>query len=246
MRKILITGALALSAVVPLALAASNTSAATPVAEDQSIIFLWKGPVRDGREGSDVSNILARYLAYTEVHYPDSPVRVFSSRSRSSSFLYWFREHDDLASRQQLERTLGADEGWQALEREWGEHFGVEEEESIVYLFPIGGAARDDGSKFYRWLRVTRSPAMQVPLARAFAKKVVEHLEANYPGLEAPAYSADKSDPAAIYWMIDYESSSTWESIRARLLEDRTYVEMFREAEDLFFEEATSDFLVHF
>jgi hypothetical protein len=246
MRKITVVGALALSAVVPLALAASNTSAATPVAEDQPMLFFWKGPVREGEDGGDVSNLLERYLNYAGAHYPDSPARVFSSRSRSSSFLYWFREHDDLASRQQLERTLAADEGWQALEEEWGEHFAVEEEESNVYLFPIGGAGRDDGSKFYRWLRVTRSPAMQVPLARAFAKKVVEHLEANYPGLEARAYSAEKSDPAAIYWMIDYESSSTWESIRARLLEDRTYVEMFREAEDLFLEEATSDFLVHF
>jgi hypothetical protein len=204
------------------------------------MLFFWHGQVAEGQSRGEVHDLLARTKEYARAHYPDSPVRIQLHSLGSGDEVWWFREHDSLAQRQQVEREMPRDELWRALENEWGVRFD-DESATIAYLFPIGGAPRSDETKPVRWLRVTRSPALKLAPARQLAKRVVEHLEENYPGLDARAYAPDLHDPAQIYWMFDYESIDSWESIRRQVLEDAEYARLFEEADELFLEEALLD-----
>jgi len=246
MKTIHVTGALALFVVGPLALATSmHRPTSGRAAEPMPMLFFWHGRVAEGQSKGEIYGLLDRTKAYARTHYPESPVRIQLLSLGSSDALWWFREHDSVAARKQVEREVSGDKGWVALEDEWTVRFD-QGSAMIYYLFPIGGAVRDDGSKPFRWLRVTHSPAIQLAPARQLARNVVEYLEANYPGVDARAYSADIDDPTAIYWMVDYESVSTWESIRRRMLEDEEYTRLFEGADDLFHDDAAIEFLKDF
>ncbi len=72
-----------------------------------------------------------------------------------------------------------------------------------------------------------------------YPKRVADHLESHYEGLDASAYSAAVDDPAAIYWIFEYTDHAAFESIQLRLLEDEDYLELYQRAEGLFLDEET-------
>jgi hypothetical protein len=243
MKTISLTGALALAVAGPLALAISPAPGSMTVqaVEEMPMLFYWKGPIGEGPDGSNVPNLLMRTTDYAKAHYPEMPVRILMGLTEGST-VYWFEEHESFAAQVQLGRKMQRDDDWRAINAEWDATFDQDRAET-AFLFPLGGAGPDEGAKPLRWLRITHSPPALVLRAQRLAGRVAEYLEANYPGVDARAYSSDIKDASAIFWMIDYENTSSWESIRRRLLKDEEYARLFDGSESLFLEEAGTEFL---
>ena len=164
---------------------------------------------------------------------------------RNNDTAHWFQEHPSLAARRSWENQMEDDEAWRGLTDSLAENFKMDEAQR-TYLFHVAGPRTYDASKTIRRLRVTRAAPFKVPAARRFAARVVEYLEEQYEGLDARAYSADVHDPQAVYWMIDFDSTTVWESVRRYLLEDDDYIELMAEGDALFLESGTSELLVNY
>ena len=177
-------------------------------------------------------------MTQVKENHPDARLRILTNSFTKNDTVHWFMEHEGLTARMQFERELETDRGWDAIMEEAAQNFDLEND-FIVSLFPLGGAGLDDRSKPVRQLRVTHSSPERTLAAQRFARRVVEYLEATYEAVDARAYSADFSSPGTIYWMVDYENPSTWESIRGALLEDDAYSELLEGGEGLFLEEST-------
>ena len=115
-----------------------------------------------------------------------------------------------------------------------------------MYLFHLAGPLESTMDRAFRELTRTRSSYFNAPAARRLAIRIIEHLESTYDQVDARLYSPDIEDPQALYWMIDVESTSIWESFRRRLLADDTYIELMREGHALFHEDAESDLLARY
>jgi hypothetical protein len=243
MKTIPLTGALALAVAGPLALAVSPTPGSKTVqdVEEMPVLLYWKGPIVEGPGGSNIPNLLMRTGDYSKAHYPEMPVRILMGLTGGST-VHWFEEHESFAAQLQCAREMQRDDGWRAIDAEWETAFDPDRTET-AFLFPLGGAGSDEGAKPLRWLRITHSPPALVLRAQRLAGRVAEYLQANPPGVDARAYSSDMKDASAIFWMIDYENTSTFESIRRRLLKDEEYARLFDGSENLFLEEAGTKFL---
>jgi hypothetical protein len=133
------------------------------------------------------------------------------------------------------EEVLQADEGLQALVDQVTAVCG--EAPTVTDVYPLGGPNFDPRINSYRFFQTTRSPHSRVPLARSFARRVAEYLEARYEAMDVRTYSADAQDSTLIYWFYDYYSEASWDRIRLELLDDEDYLQLYREADGLFYDE---------
>jgi len=233
MRTVLVATAAVTAVFVPLALAASTDPGPRQESEQTPVLFYREIPVVEGH-WDEALDLWGRRGAHVRSNYHLNPHDASSEGTLRVLVIY-----PSFEAALETVAEMARDEGWQALQ-ELGRDIFREERSS--YLFPLGGAAFDG---FYpdslAVLRVTRSPHSKIPQARNLARRVVEHLEATYPGLDASAYSPDLDDPEAIYWIFDYSDLATWERTRASLVDDRIYLDLYREAEGLFQDELTRE-----
>jgi len=226
MRTIHVTGALALSVVSSLAIAAS----APPQSTEQPPVLRYRVvQIAEGRR-DEALRLWARFGSHFLSHYADDSYSAEGERM--------FRVFSPLDSFEQADgalRALELDEGWEALVQQTK---GVFVEDKTVLLFFLGGRPFNPGEEL-RILRVTRSPQSKVPLARAFAKRVADHLDSQYEDLGVSTYSAAVHDPSAIYWIFEYADHTAFESIQQSLLEDEVYLDLYRRVEGLFLPEET-------
>jgi tetratricopeptide (TPR) repeat protein len=229
MSRFLMVGALAVLLLGPSATAQSEADA-------PRMLFYWTQPFAAGRE-DDARGLLRRMEEHLTANYPEAlGRRTFTTPFATRPTLHSFARFESAAARLRFERELREDEGWAALQAELDQAFEQEGAEK-VFLFPLGGAGRDDPLLPYRWLRVAGTPPSKTHAARVLAAKLVEYLEERYPQIDARAYSADLHRPDAVYILIDYPDLTTWEQVRANLLVDERYRELEQRAEGLFLEQ---------
>jgi hypothetical protein len=185
----------------------------------------------EGRE-VEASELWSRFGSHFTAHYSPTVHGWTAGRVQVSlSRLGTFAEADRAMG--ELER----DEGWRALLEQAD---GRLLEDRTVLLFPLGGRPFEPAGEV-SFLRTTRSPASKAPLARAFAKRVTDHLDAAYEGLQACAMSPAVDDPTVIHWIFQYADHAAFETIQRSLLEDEDYLGLYRRAEGLFLDEETSE-----
>jgi hypothetical protein len=233
---------IAMVGLLVLASATRPEGTAARASDSLPILFYWTQPYVEGQEGQ-ARTLMWQVEAHINANYADSVhVAVFEDIFGGGTFHY-FNKLADLPSAWELGDVLTRDEGWNAL-TERAETLFDERAAWRGNLFPLAGAPFPPTPRPYRWLRVTRTHRSKLPLAQRFAARVVEHLEARYPEIDARAYSADLHDPGAIYWMFDYDDLAAWESVRARMLADDDYVALYEGADDLFIEEETKEWMI--
>ena len=249
MRTTPLAGALGLALVAPLALGPLTLVAATapgarsgPQAQAQPVLLYWSASLIPDSDAAP-TEFLVRIMKHMRTAHPDASLRVLTDAFGANKTIHWFAEQESLSARMQLEQELDADREWLALIEEAGEIF---ETDTLHNLFPLGGAAVTDWSKPVRQLWITRSPPDRVHAARRHARQVVEYLEANYDAVDARAYAPDMVEPGTIYWMVDYESTDTWEALRTELLVDDAYAELFEGVEGMFLEGSKNELLKNF
>jgi hypothetical protein len=218
--------ALALVAVGSLAIAAS----APPEPAGQAAVLRYREVrIAEGRR-DEALQLWARFGSHFLSHYAEN-----SYSTEGETTFRVFSPLEDFERADGALRALELDEGWEALEQQAE---GVFVDDHTRLLFFIGGRPFDPGDGL-RILRVTRSPQSSVPLARAFAKRVADHLDSQYERLRVSAYAASVDDPAAIYWIFEYADHVAFESVQRSLLEDSGYLDLYRQAHDLFLPQET-------
>jgi hypothetical protein len=217
----------------PLVLASFVASGSLQEPEPRPVLFYREIPVVEGH-WEDALELWSRHGAHFGANYHDDQFGA-STEGVLRAFVVYPSYQESL----ETAAELAVDEGWQALQ-ELGRDTLLEERS--LHLFPLGGA---DFDGFFEdslaVLRVTRSPFSKVPEARNFARRVADHLEATYPGMDASTYSADLDDPTAIYWIFDHRDLAAWEHVRTLLVDDEIYLDLYREAEGLFLDDETTE-----
>lgn len=209
-------------------------------AEPPPVLYYWHGTPVAGRE-DEAWTVVIRLENHFQANYLErAPVRVFTPAFGEQSSAHWFIPYADVVRGEEMGEVLSQDEGWRALMAQRAELLRTAENTG-TFLFHLGGLPPRKAPKPYRWLQVTHSPLTKMPLAERLARRVVDHLEASYDQIDAHAYTSDMTDRGAIYWMVDFNNLAEWSSFRAELQRDDAYVEMFAEAEGLFFEDRTTD-----
>jgi hypothetical protein len=226
MRTIHVTSSLALAVLGALAVAAAAPPQAT---QGPPVLRYRVVHVVEGRR-DEASQLWGRFGSHFLSHYGD----VTWSTERGLAFRA-FSPLGDFARADRALNELEADEGWQAL-REQAK--GVFVDDRTVLLFFLGGRPFEPGEG-PRILRTTRSPHSKLPLARAFAVRVADHLNSRYEGIGVSVYTAAVHDPQAIHWLFDYADHAAFESIQTSLVEDGAYLELYQGAAGLFLDEET-------
>jgi tetratricopeptide (TPR) repeat protein len=224
-----------------LHLVALAAAAGSPQTPETLPLFLYRTQPHDEARSAEAWGLLRRMSTYLQVNYPQGGrPRVYLEAFGGETTAHWFRPYEDLAERLRFEVRGGRDSGWRAL-RDESEALFEGWPGSDRYVLPIGGARLEGGLRPFRELRVAQAVPSKVAAARRHARDVVEYLELHYPAIDAAAYSADLHEPQAIYWLIDYYDLSSWEAVRAELLDDDAYLALEREGEDLFLAEGAID-----
>ena len=207
---------------------------------ETAVVFYWTGLPRE-ESVSDARTLMLQLQAHIDSNYSqDYPLRVYGPVLEGVRRTHWFGTFSGIGDRIRVEQLLERDGAWQSMVDGLDDTF---EPDSIWmgYLYHLGGASPAGGSTGERWVRTTYSPLMKMPAAQQRARRIAEHLEANYPEIDASVYTAEYHDRSMIVWMIDYHDLDAWSRFRAKLVRDDVYVDLYEGTEGLFLEQRTTE-----
>jgi hypothetical protein len=239
--------ALLLAAVAPPPQETENLQAARAVATGADelsptglpVVSYARGDVSEEDLG-EANRIASQVLSYIEAHYSDlASVRVFRVSTDELWTYHFFFEHETLMAYRQSWQRQASDEGWQALWDEFIETFVLDGRRLMT---PLGGADLVHAPR--RLYRRTRSSYANLPRAYQLAREVAAHMGATY-GIRVTVYADQLNDPGAIHWFEEYDLGIHMRAVRARLLEDERYIELFDGADELFLEDEYSEEMLY-
>jgi len=188
---------------------------------------------------AEATGLVGRVLTYTAANHPDHvSARAFRNERDGRPNLHLFFEHPTLLDFRLANAKRRDDEGWHAL---WGELTGTFAVSERHLMVPVGGNPMPAGPR--RVHRMTRSGFAALPGACAFAREVAEHVGATY-GIRVAVYADPEGEPGVLHWFEEYDLLIHVKAVRAKLLEDERYAELFGRAEDLFLEDDYSEELL--
>jgi hypothetical protein len=188
----------------------------------------------------EANTVVSQVMSYTEAHYADLvSVRVFrSGRDQVWTYHIYF-EHENLLAYRRTWQRQATDEGWQALWEALTRTYALDYGRLML---PLGGA--DLAAAPRRLYRKTRSSFANLPRAYQLAREVATHMGETY-GVRVTVYVDQYDEPGVIHWFEEYDLFIHMKAVRAKLLDDERYVELFDRAPGLFLDEGYSEELLY-
>jgi hypothetical protein len=93
----------------------------------------------------------------------------------------------------------------------------------------------------YRFIRTGQAKNDKLVEAIALGQKIVEHINANYPGTTFQLFTEIFGDVNRIHWISDYETLADIEAVMLRINQDQAYFKIVGDSPGVFIEGSLHD-----